>query len=221
MKRTLATALTILVAAPPLTPAIAQDRPLSLVLQPTVGCMVAGANPRIDAGISPADQVQTGRVYFKSALGTDFFYVVMTPSPTGYQAILPKPLPGAGPITYYVEGLSRSFSTVQTSDENAIVVNAIEECKDRVPAAVVQASPIQVFSTTGLTTLPAGFSGISSVVAGAAGAASAAATTAGAAAAGGAFLGGTAGVVAVAAVLAGVTTVIIVNNNDSPASPSR
>jgi hypothetical protein len=158
---------------------------------------VAGTSPQVDAGITPDDQVQMGRVYFKSALGDAFFYV---------------------------EGVGRDYAHTQAPEERAIVVEKREGCGDKPIAALGPADPVRVFSVSGGTALPPGFFGVSSVVAGAAtGAAGAAAGAA--AAGGGAFLTSTAGIIVLGAAAVGVGTVVIVSttggsDNPPPASPS-
>lgn len=225
--RLVASALVILLAAPPFAPAEPQAPPASpvplSVAHSPVGCMVAGTNPQIDAGISPEDQVQAGRVYFKSALGDAFYYVEMAPQAGRHVGVLPKPRPDAGPITYYVEGVGRDYTQSQTPEERAIVVEKPEDCEGKPLAALGPADPVRVFSVTGGTALPPGFSGVSSVVAAGAGA-GAGAAGAGAAAAGGGFLGGTAGIIVAGAVAVGVGAAVIVSTGGSdspPASPSR
>jgi len=224
--RLVAPTLVILLAASPFAPAEPQAPPatapvpLSVAHSP-VGCMVAGTNPQIDAGITPDDQVQAGRVYFKSALGDAFFYVEMAPQAGRYVGVLPKPRIDAGPITYYVEGLGRDYAQGQTPEERAVVVEKQEDCGDRPPAALGPSDAVRVFSVGGGTALPAGFSGVSSVVAAGAGTGAAAA---GAAAAGGGFFGSTAGIIVIGAAAVGVGTVVIVSTGGSdnpPASPSR
>ena len=224
--RLVAPTLVILLAAPPFAPAEPQAPPatapvpLSVAHSP-VGCMVAGTNPQIDAGITPDDQVQAGRVYFKSALGDAFFYVEMAPQAGRYVGVLPKPRIDAGPITYYVEGLGRDYAQGQTPEERAVVVEKQEDCGDRPPAALGPSDAVRVFSVGGGTALPAGFSGVSSVVAAGAGTGAAAA---GAAAAGGGFFGSTAGIIVIGAAAVGVGTVVIVSTGGSdnpPASPTR
>jgi hypothetical protein len=226
--RLVARTLVILLAAPPFAPAEPQappaPTPLAVTASP-VGCIVAGTNPQVDAGITPDDQVQVGRVYFKSALGDSFFYVEMAPQAGRYVGVLPKPRPDAGPITIYVEGVGRDYAQSQTPEERAIVVEKREDCGDKPIAALGPSEPVQVFSVNGGTGLPAGFFGVSSVVAGAAtGAAGAAAGAA--AAGGGAFLTSTAGIIVLGAAAVGVGTVVIVSttggsDNPPPASPIK
>jgi hypothetical protein len=181
--------------------------------------MVAGTNPLIDAGITPDEQVQAGRVYFKSALGDAFYYVEMAPQAGRYVGVLPKPRPDAGPVTYYVEGVGRDYAQSQTPEARAVVVEKTADCGDKPVAGLGPADPVRVFSVTGGTALPPGFSGVSSVVAAGAGAATAGA---GAAAAGAGGVSGTTVLIAAGALAVGVGTVVLVTKDDSnPASPSR
>jgi hypothetical protein len=224
MKRTFASSLAILLAAPPFAPAAPQEpaappgpMPLSVANSP-VSCMVAGTNPQIDAGITPGEQVQAGRIYFHSALGDAFYYVEMAPEAGRYVGVLPKPRADAGPVTYYVEGLGRDYSQSQTPEQHAVVVDKVEDCGDRPVAALGPADPVRVFSVAGGTALPPGFSGVASVVAGGAGVGAAAA---GAAVAGGGISGTTLAIVG-GAIAVGVTTIAIVTTGENPpASPSR
>jgi hypothetical protein len=155
--------------------------------------MVAGTNPQIDAGIIPEGQVQAGRVYFKSALGDAFYYVEMTLVAGRYVGVLPKPQPGAGPITYYVEGVGRDFTQSQTPEQSAVVADTQGACGDRAMPPLGPADPVRVFAVTGGTALPPGFTGVSSVVAAGAAGAGAAAGTAAAAGAERGLLTSTAG----------------------------
>ena len=167
MRRTFAASLAILLAAYPFAPAAAQEPaaaaaplPLSVAHSP-VSCMVAGTNPQLDAGISPDDRVQAGRVYFHSVLSTAFYYVEMMPQAGRYVGVLPKPRADAGPVTYYVEGVGRDYSQTQTAEQSAVVVEKAEDCRDKPLAALGPGDPVRVFSVTGGTALPPGFSGVS------------------------------------------------------------
>ena len=228
MKALVASSLVIVLGVAPLAPATPQEpttpagpAPLAVAHSP-VGCMVAGTNPQIDAGISPEGQVQTGRVYFHSALGGAFYYVEMMPETGRYVGVLPKPRLDAGPITYYVEGVGRDFAQSQTPEARALVVEKPEDCKDRPLAALGPADPVRVFSVAGGTALPPGFMGISSVVAAGTGAGAAVAGTTAAAAAGGGISGTTIAIVG-GAIAVGVATIAIVTTGEDnpPASPTR
>jgi hypothetical protein len=218
----LASSLVILLAASPLAPAAQDPQALSLVHSP-VGCMVAGTNPQLEAGLNPAENVQAGRVYFRSALGDSFYYVEMTPAGGHYVGVLPRPQLDAGPVTYYIEGVAVNYAQSQSPEQRAVVVEKAEDCKDKPAAALGPSDPVRVFSVGLATAVPSGFTGVSSVVATGLGGAAAAGAGAGAAAAGGSFFTSTAGIITMSAVAVGVATVVIVNNdNDNPpASPSQ
>jgi hypothetical protein len=213
----LASSLVILLVASPLAPAAQNIQPLSLVHSP-VGCMIAGTNPQLEAALTPAERVQAGRAYFRSALGDSFYYVEMTPAGDRYVGVLPRPRLDAGPIVYYIEGVAYDYAQSQSSEQRAVVVEKAEDCGDKPVAALGPSAPVRVFSVGLGTALPPGFTGVSSVAAGAAGAAAGA----GAAAAGGSVFTSTAGIIALSAVAVGVTAIIITNNGDNPpASPTR
>jgi len=52
----------------------------------------------------------------------------MAPEAGRYVGVLPKPRPDAGPITYYVEGVGRSYTQSQTAEQSAVVVEKAEDC---------------------------------------------------------------------------------------------
>ena len=123
-----------------------------------VGCFVAGEFPLLDAGIEPMDKVSRARVYFKSAKGTDYFYVEMGPQESRFFGKLPKPKIEASPILYYLQAVSSDFGEAQTPEVSVIVVEKREDCEDRVIAAYGPPGPVQVFSAaTGSVAAPVGF----------------------------------------------------------------
>jgi hypothetical protein len=123
-----------------------------------VGCFVAGEFPLLDAAIEPPDKVSRARVYFKSAKGTDYFYVEMGPQEGRFFGKLPKPKIEASPILYYLQAVSSDFGEAQTPEVSVIVVEKKEDCEDRVIAAYGPPGPVQVFSAaTGSLATPVGF----------------------------------------------------------------
>ena len=184
--------------------------------------MVAGTHPQIEARIAPDAQVRAGRVYFKSSRGDAFHYVGMVRGAGRYVGVLPKPLPGAGPVTYYVEGAGRDDGQGHTPERIAIVVDAPGDCHGKPMATLGPADPVRVFAVTGGTALPPGFSGVFSVVA--AGAGTAGATGAAAATGGGSDFTSTAGTITAGAIAVGVGAAVIIGTTGAknpPASPSR
>ena len=207
-------------------PAPAQDPPPSIESGATtlsvdhdpVSCMVANEYPRIDACLIPEPSVQAGRVYFHSAQGSEFYYVEMQLEAGCYVGTLPRPNLDAGPVTYYVEGLGRDFTQTQTSETAATVVEEEGDCRGKVAAVAPVGSPVQVYSLSGTTALPPGFSGVSSVLAAGAPTTAAAATGAGA----GSFITSTGGLVLMGAAVAGIGIAIVAGGDDPPPeSPSR
>lgn len=191
---------------------------LSLSHDP-VTCMVANAFPQIDASLIPEPSVQSAKVYFRSALGPDFYYVEMQREASRYVGTLPRPNANAGPVTYYVEGLGANYTQTQSGDVSATVVEEESDCDGRVAPVAPFGSPVQVFSLTGSTAVPPGFSGVSSVLAAGAGTGAAAATGAGA----GSFLTSTGGLILMGAAVVGIATAIVVSGGEEPppASGSR
>jgi hypothetical protein len=223
MPRIIASSLAILLVVPPVGSPAPNATALS-VAHAAVECVVAGTNPQIDAGITP--DAQAARAYFRSALGEAFYYVEMTPVAGRYVGVLPKPEPGAGSVTYYVEGVGSDCGLGQTPQTNAIVVSVADACQGKGMASVGPPDPVRVFSVSGDTTLPPGFSGISSVVAAGPGPCAPVlpvngAAPAAAAVAGGSFFTSQTGLITMGAVAAGVGVVVIVNDDNPPASPIR
>lgn len=229
MRRMLAGVLATVLATPAVTPA-AQDSPsagsFSLIPEPIVSCIVAGTNPLMQARLDPLDKARTGRVYFKSALGADYYYVELSPASGVYAGSLPRPLAGAGPISFYFEGLSSDLALVRSEDFQAIVVEKEADCGSRPVALLGSGEPVRVYSIAGGTAAPAGFSGVGAVAAGGSittGAGAAAGAAVGGASGGG-FLSGTTLIIAGAAALGIATAVVVITNDDEkkpPTSPSR
>jgi hypothetical protein len=102
--------------------------------------------------------VARARVYFKAALGGDWFFVEMSAQEGQFFGKLPRPKLEASPITYYIQATTTEFGEAQTAEAAGIVVTSAEECPDRKVAAIGPPGPVQVFSAaTGSAVAPAGF----------------------------------------------------------------
>jgi hypothetical protein len=132
----------------------------------SVTCFVAGEFPLLDANITPVAEVARARVYFKAAVGEQFYYVEMTQEAGLFYGKLPKPQVAASPITYYLQTTTTEFEESQTQEIEAIVVTDESECGDLKIAAVGAPGAVTVFSAVSGASIiaPAGFA-----VAGAAG----------------------------------------------------
>jgi hypothetical protein len=124
-----------------------------------VGCLIAGQYAAIDAGLAPAESVTRARVYFKSALGSGFYFVEMTAGEDGrFMGKLPRPKVEASPILYYVEAASVR-GDVKTPQYSATVVATEAECPaGALVAPIGPPGAVQVYSAaTGAAITPAGF----------------------------------------------------------------
>jgi hypothetical protein len=173
-----------------------------------IGCFIAGQNALVQATIQPATTVAKARVFFKSSLGNDFYYVEMKAGTAeAFAARLPKPRVGSGPLIYYIEATSKDFGASRSAEAKGMVVAKPKDCPGNMRvAAIAPGGAVAVFTTAGTAIgAPAGFAGVAAAAAGVGG-----------------FLGSTAGIVALGAVGAGAVTAtaIAVSGNDN-ASPSK
>jgi hypothetical protein len=122
-----------------------------------VDCFIAGEFPLLDARIEPVANVARARVYFKSALGTSYYFVEMTAVEGAFEGKLPRPRIEASPIEYFIQATTPEFVEAQTAQVSARVVEKKEDCEGKV-AAIGPQGPVQVFSaSTGAALNPAGF----------------------------------------------------------------
>jgi hypothetical protein len=178
--------------------------------------MIADQSPQIEATVAPSSNVADVRVYFRSALSPDLYYITAKRQGEGYVASLPRPQLNAGPIGFYVEAASRDGVLARSAESIATVVPNALACPAGLQTASIDPATTQltVFSETGTTAPAAGFNGIARVLAGTAlaagGVGAAVAGVIGGAAAAGGILGmSTAVAVATAAVAVGVGTVVV------------
>jgi hypothetical protein len=177
--------------------------------------MIADQSPQIEATVAPSSNVADVRVYFRSALSPDLYYIVAEPQGGRYVAGLPRPQLNASPVTFHVEAVSRDGVLARSAEDSARVVPNAVACPAGLRPAPIDPNTTQltIFSESGATAPAAGFTGISSVLAGtalaAAGVAGAAVAAVGGAAAAGGILGMSTGIaVATAAVAVGVGTAV-------------
>jgi hypothetical protein len=124
-----------------------------------VQCFVAGEYPLLDASITPTEEVARARVYFKAAVGEQYYYVEMTQEGGQFLGKLPPPKVVASPITYYIQSTTTEFEESQTREVEAVVVDEESECGDLKVAAFGPAGGVTVFAaTTGASIIaPSGF----------------------------------------------------------------
>jgi hypothetical protein len=229
VRKVVAIVLVGLLVAPPMAsismaaPQSPSNAGMEVDVDPSQACVLAGEYPQFQGVVVPMDGITRSRLFFRSSLSPDMYYVEAVLESGRYVARIPRPTRNAGPIMFYLEATKNDFSQGRSGEGNAIVVRKIEECPaDRKAAPIAPGGPVSVFDVAGNPAFPAGFEGITG--AGAAGAAGAAGGVGGAAGAGAGFLTSTAGLITLGAIAVGVTTIVLVTNDSNPrppASPSR
>jgi hypothetical protein len=224
LRVTLVVTLNVL-GVPPVPAESVGSQPLA-VTHDAVACMIAERHPVIEANLAPMPSVRVARVFFHSSLSDAYYYVEMESVGERFVGTLPRPRAGAGPVTYYVEGLAREEAPALTPEVRALVVEAESECNGRLAAQLPGTSPVRVFSLDGSTALPPGFAGVGTVVADrgqAPGPAAAAGPTPAPAPDSEGRRDRKIGAILLGATALGIGTVIVTSDDDEPppASPSR
>ena len=199
------------VAAPP-----PPGSTLQVALDSPRACLVAGEHPQLQGSILPMGGARQVRLFFRSSLNTDYYYVEAVLAGGRSMARLPCPRPEAGFITFYFDATGDGGQG-RSVDADAIVVRKSEDCaSDRASVPVSPGGPVRVFDAAGNPAFPAGFGGV-------AGAATACEVSVRPVAGAGSrnFFGTTAGLVTLAAAGLGIAAIIIVSNDNQPTSPSR
>ncbi len=163
-----------------------------------IECIEPGRFAVVLSGIDPENDVQIAKVYFRSSLYPDFYYVEMTREGDRFMGILPQVSPVTPEVVYYLEAVDMVFESARSPEFLA----AVEDCEDDPAGAYFTGSDpgIVVGATTAMSSaLPPGFSaigilgtitaaGVSSGVGGGVGAGLVVAAAAGAAGAAGAVV---------------------------------
>jgi len=123
----------------------------------SVGCIVVGKFPKMNACFSPAADLARSRVYFRPEGVPSWYYVDMKSDQPCFTGTLPKPgkkLVGKK-IEYYLEAQNKTFEPARTAEFAPIVVKSAQECKKNVPVApFLNNATVAVFPS-----VPAGFVG--------------------------------------------------------------
>jgi hypothetical protein len=128
------------------------------ILHDGIDCLLENEFPLVEAQILPIENVARARVYFRSALGSSYYFVEMVPEGVLFIGKLPKPKLEASPITYYIEATTTDFGELSTPEYDATVIPAEEDCDGEV-AAIGPPGAVTVFSASSGAALavPAGF----------------------------------------------------------------
>ncbi|HEY2945412.1 MAG TPA: polysaccharide biosynthesis/export family protein [Vicinamibacteria bacterium] len=129
---------------------------------PPLVCFVANRSPRIEAVVSPPDDVH-GRIYFKARGENEFYSVPMVPRLGRFVGTLPRPKEKAGSVVYYIEAALPDGRVNRTSEITTRIVRDARSCPSvvGVPESV-DAGDVEIFSA-GTPHKPEGFDGISRV----------------------------------------------------------
>lgn len=150
------------------------------------------------AEIRPPEEVRTAKVYFRSSLYPDYYYVEMSGQGSSFQAMLPMPTADTTSIVYYLETVDLAFNTTR-SREIEVDVARDSRCSPGPGVLLFSGSdPGIVIGATrlGLAALPPGFqaAGVAGFISAAGGAAAGAGGGLGIGVAVGAAAGAAAGV---------------------------
>lgn len=137
-------------------------RGAALEAQPTIDhsgldCMRPGRFVVVLSGIDPEHDIQTAKVYFRSRLYRDFYYVEMTYRDGEFVGILPQPSEDTPAVVYYLEALDSAYNTTRSPEYEAEVE---DRCRQEPAAAYFPGGDpgITVGATaTGASSIPPGF----------------------------------------------------------------
>jgi beta-lactamase regulating signal transducer with metallopeptidase domain len=121
--------------------ASAEPAPRPRIVHEPVGCLVEGRFAEIEAGIEPASEVETARLYFAGA-GSDEgveYWTEMAGTGGRFVGRFPKPRAAASPIRYRIE--ARMADGRATSTQPYLAVVAANESRCPVGARVAPISP--------------------------------------------------------------------------------
>jgi hypothetical protein len=187
----------VLVTAAPLW---AENQPLPEIdLAPPIECWYHSDFPMLTARLDPSADVVNSRLYFRCSLYQDYYFVDLESEGGTFTAVAPQAEETCPRVHYYVEAVTRDFTSARTPERVADVTTA-SECRRRFPTAAFfpgNDPQIVVGSTVAGPELAPGFKSIgvsafvsaTGVMAGAGSSGGSTALVAGAAAAAGAAVG--------------------------------
>lgn len=114
----------------------------------------------VAAELPATSQLRSVKLYFRSVLYADFYYVEMSPHAEFYVGILPQPSEETREVVYYIEAVDSAFEIARSPE---FVVPVREPCSQRRSAVAYlgEEGGIVVGSTTsGASPVPPGFKAI-------------------------------------------------------------
>jgi hypothetical protein len=125
-----------------------------------VDCLPRGEFTQFLASIQPTSSIRTAKLYFRSNLYPEFYFVAMSlDAASSFEAVMPLPAAETTKVVYYIEAVDLSFQTTR-SEELEVSVSDDSGCR-RGPGAVLfpGANPGIVVGAihAGAPAIPAGF----------------------------------------------------------------
>jgi hypothetical protein len=119
-------------------------------------CIAPGRFAVVLSGIDPSAEIQTAKVYFRSQLYPDFYWVAMTYEEGRFVAILPQATPETPRVIYYLEAIDQAFEVARSAEFDPIV----DDCDDDPAVAYLSGSAPEIVvgaTTAGASAIPPGF----------------------------------------------------------------
>lgn len=199
-----------------IAPLWAENQPLPEIdLDPPIECWYNSDFPMLTAHLDPSTEIVNTRLYFRCSLYQDYYFVDLEAEAGAFTAVAPQAEETCPRVHYYVEAVTRDFTSARTPERIAEVTTT-SECRRRYPAAAFFPGTdprIVVGSTVAGPELAPGFKsiGVSAFM-------SATGVIAGASSSGGSTAL-VAGVAAAAGAAAGVGVLVANSSSSDPAPP--
>jgi hypothetical protein len=133
--------------------------PAEIALDPAIECWSHSEFPLLGAEVIPPEDVVRSRLYFRCSLYPDYYFVDLAAEAGAYRGVAPQAEEACPEVHYYVEALSRDFTSIRTEERVASVASP-DECRRRFPgAAWFPGEDPNIFlgSTLGTTGMAPGF----------------------------------------------------------------
>jgi hypothetical protein len=137
--------------APGAQPAIQHDE---------VGCLPRGEFTELLAKVQPASSIRAVKMYFRSSLYPEFYFVAMSPNDSGaFAAVMPMPTDETTRVVYYFEAVDLAFQTARSVETEALV-SGESGCRRGPGAAAFSGGMPEILlgpAQAGAPAIPAGF----------------------------------------------------------------
>jgi hypothetical protein len=130
-----------------------------IALDPAIECWSDSEFPLLGALVTPPSELVRSRLYFRCSLYPDYYVVDLAAESGAYRGVAPQAEEACPQVHYYVEALSRDFTSVRTEERVANVASP-DECRRRFPGlAWFPGEDPNIFlgSTLGTTGMAPGF----------------------------------------------------------------